>query len=56
MVLTLVLVRMAWSLYWWFGWLLCGGLEDGGGAVEGFGESGELRLGTGCVGVRRCPR
>ena len=30
--------------------LFCGGFEDGGGAVEGFGEGGELRLGAGGVG------
>jgi len=30
--------------------LLGGGLEDGGGAVESFGESGKLGLGAGCVG------
>ena len=31
-------------------WLLCGGFEDGGGAVEGVGEGGELGLGAGGVG------
>jgi hypothetical protein len=30
--------------------LLGGGLEDGGGAVEGFGERGKLGLGARCVG------
>src|SRR5260370_41790173 len=34
----------------WSGGLLLGGLEDGGGAVEGFGERGELGLGAGGVG------
>src|SRR5258708_38984582 len=34
----------------WGGGLVCGGREDGGGAVEGVGERGELGLGPGSVG------
>jgi hypothetical protein len=33
-----------------FGWLLRGGFQDGGGAVEGFGEDSQLGLGARGVG------
>src|SRR5260370_31019111 len=41
--------RRRWAPGFVATWLFCGGREDGGGAVEGFGEAGKLGLGAGGV-------